>query len=388
MKQETVKGFMESFGGEAEPHVFFAPGRVNLIGEHTDYNGGYVLPCALNMGTYAAIRKRGDRIIRLQSGNFEPLAEISLDNLSWNEAHAWANYPKGIISNLAEQKYDLSGFDMYFLGDLPNGAGLSSSASVTMVTVTAVDGIYGLNLDVMKKVELCQKAEFYNGVKCGVLDPFASAMGRKNHAVLLNCSSMEYTYVPLNLGEYRIVIANTNKKRGLADSKYNERRAECEEALADLNTVLDIKALCDLEPDDFEKHKSVIKNPIPAKRAEHVIYENYRTKLAAEYIKQGKWVDVLGLTRMSHESLKDLYEVSCDELDCLVNAAYEFNALPEKPPIYAARMTGAGFGGCTVNIVHGGFAEEFTQYLRDKYFKETGITADFYVTEAGGADAF
>ncbi|MCL2217760.1 MAG: galactokinase, partial [Defluviitaleaceae bacterium] len=230
--------------------------------------------------------------------------------------------------------------------------------------------------------KLCQRAEFYNGVNCGIMDQFASAMGKRDHGILLDCNTLEYSHVPLNLGDFRIVITNTNKRRGLADSKYNERRAECEEALADLKKACDLTVLCDLTPEGFDKYETAICNEIPRKRAKHAVYENARTKAAAEAIQAGKWQEFAAALNSSHDSLRDLYEVSCDELDSLVNAAREYGS-HQPGAVLGSRMTGAGFGGCTVSVVHKDHTDKFATFVGEKYHHEAGLTADFYVAQPG-----
>ena len=384
MQQQLTEGFKKVFETDGDNlRLFFAPGRVNLIGEHIDYNGGLVLPCALDKGTYVAINQRDDDVIRLASSTFNPIVSISKNNLAFDPDHGWANYPKGVASCLIELGHKLTGFDMYIIGDLPNGAGLSSSASISMAVAVTLNNVFGLGISSIEMARLCQKAEFYNGVNCGIMDPFASAMGKKDHAILLDCNTLEYSHVPLTLGDYRIVIANTNKRRGLADSQYNERRRECEEALKDLKKVRDINALCDLSLEEFEKHKHIISDKVSCRRAEHAVYENHRTKKAAEYLTAGKWNELADTMIKSHESLRDLYEVSCNELDSLVRHAYAHGKIPGNPPIYGGRMTGAGFGGCTVNIVHKDYTDSFAEYVGGQYERDTNKKASFYVASPG-----
>ena len=387
MRREIIDGFNRVYddasqASGAELRVFFAPGRVNLIGEHIDYNGGLVFPCALDIGTYVAVRRRDDGVIRLVSADFEPPVTVAVDGLAFDPDHSWANYPKGVAFCLGELGHKLTGFDMYFMGDLPNSAGLSSSASVTVATATALNSIFDLGIQPVELAKLCPKVEAYTGVNCGIMDPFASAMGKKDHAFLLNCTTMEYSYVPLNLGDYRIVIVNTNKRRGLADSKYNERQAECKQALQDLQKVCNITALCDLTPEEFETHKSAIREEIPRMRANHAVYENERTKTAAEFATRSNWSEFAHAMKSSHESLAKLYEVSCYELDTLVAVASRYNTVSDSA-VMGSRMTGAGFGGCTVNIVHKDHIEAFAQYVGEAYQRETGLTASFYTAQPG-----
>ena len=386
MRQQMLENFYEVFGKDGStPRVFFSPGRVNLIGEHTDYNGGLVFPCALSMGTYGAIRKRSDNIVKLVSGNVATPIEFSLDELAHDPKHSWGNYLKGVILQLIEAGHQIGGFELYIYGNLPNGAGLSSSASLNTLTALALDSIFELGTDPIERVIMCQKAEHYNGIMCGVMDPFACAMGKKDHALLLDCATLEYKQIPLNLGDYRILIANTNYKRGLADSKYNERLAECQQALADLQKVCDIKALCDLTPEEFEKHKGAIQNETNRKRAEHAVYENYRTKEAAQALSEGRLGDLFKYMEESHLSLRDLYDVVGDALDAMVQPMMAYAKL-HPTRVLGARMTGAGFGGCTVNIVHKDYADEIMEYVGKAYLDKTGTEASFYIAEvADGA---
>jgi len=388
MRQHVLDGFSKAFvNNDGTPRVFFSPGRVNLIGEHTDYNGGLVFPCALSMGTYGAIRKRDDNDVKLVSGNISAPVEFSLDNLTHDPKHSWGNYIKGVLLQFAEKGHKLGGFEMYIWGNLPNGAGLSSSASLNTLVALALNSIFEFGIDPIERSIMCQKAEHYNGVNCGIMDPFACAMGKQDHALLLDCATLEYKQIPLNLGDYRILIANTNYRRGLADAKYNERRAECESALADLQNVCDIKTLCDLTPKEFEKHKSVIKNDTERKRAEHAVYENYRTKEAAQALSEGRLDELYRYMEDSHLSLRDLYEVVGDALDAMVQPTLEYAKLHTGVPrVLGSRMTGAGFGGCTVSIVHKDYADDIMQYVGKMYLEKTGTEASFYIAEvADGA---
>ena len=382
MKQQVLDGFNKFFDGKGgEPRVFFSPGRVNLIGEHIDYNGGLVMPCALNLGIYGAIRKRDDNIIKLVSGNYDSIVEFALDELTYNEVHSWGNYPKAVVVQLLEAGHKISGFELFLLGNLPGSAGLSSSASLTTMLALALNNIFGLNIPPVERAILCRMAERFCGVNCGIMDQFACTMGKKDNAILLDCNTIEYSYAPLNLGDYRILIANTNSKRGLADSKYNERLSECESALADLQTVCNISNLCDLSPAEFEKHKHVIKNKTHLKRAEHAVYENSRTKEAAQALKEGRLEELGKHMIESHISLRDLYEVVGDALDAMFEPSYEYS---EKNPgcVLGTRMTGAGFGGCTVTIIHKDSADDFIKFVGDAYKAKTGTAASFYLAEA------
>ncbi|MCL1788332.1 MAG: galactokinase [Defluviitaleaceae bacterium] len=388
MRQQILEKFIETYGSQGgEPRVFFSPGRVNLIGEHIDYNGGLVFPCALTLGTYGAIRKRDDNMVRLVSGNVTQPIEFTLDNLQHDPDHSWGNYVKGVIVQFMEAGYKVGGFDMYIYGNLPNGAGLSSSASLNTLVALAIDSLFGFGVDPVTRVKMCQKAEHYNGVNCGIMDPFACAMGEKDHAILLDCATLEYRQIPLELGDYRILIANTNYKRGLADSKYNERLAECKAALADLQTVCDIEELCDLSPEEFEQYKGAIKDDTNRKRAEHAVYENYRTKEMANALSAGRLDELFVYMEESHESLRDLYDVVGDALDAMVMPMVDYARLHSNPArVLGTRMTGAGFGGCTVSIVHKDYANDIIDYVGKAYYEKTGTEGSFYMAEvADGA---
>ena len=368
--------FQEVFGIPAEKQ-FFAPGRVNLIGEHTDYNGGNVFPCAIDKGTYGLVKKRDDRKFRMYSENFADLGimEFTLDELTNEKKHDWANYPKGVIKMFLEagQKID-SGFDILFSGNIPNGAGLSSSASIEMLTAIVLKDLFNLSIDPVEMAQLGKKTEnLFIGVNSGIMDQFAVAMGKKDNAILLDCNTLKYDYVPVVLKDEVIVIANTNKRRGLADSKYNERRAECDEALAELQTKLPIKALGELSIEDFEANKDLIKSPIRQKRAKHAVYENQRTLKAQKELSAGNLAEFGKLMNQSHISLRDDYEVTGVELDTLAALAWE------QPGVVGSRMTGAGFGGCTVSIVKKDKVDDFIKNVGEAYKNKIGYAADFYI---------
>lgn len=368
--------FQEVFGAPAEKQ-FFAPGRVNLIGEHTDYNGGNVFPCAIDKGTYGLVKKRNDRKFRMYSENFADLGvmEFTLDELTNDKKHDWANYPKGVIKMFLEagQKID-SGFDILFSGNIPNGAGLSSSASIEMLTAIVLKDLFHLSIDSVEMAQLGKKTEnLFIGVNSGIMDQFAIAMGKKDHAILLDCNTLKYAYVPVVLKDEVIVIANTNKRRGLADSKYNERRAECDEALAELQTKLPIKALGELSIEQFEANKDLIKSPVRQKRAKHAVYENQRTLKAQKELSAGNLTEFGKLMNQSHISLRDDYEVTGVELDTLAALAWE------QPGVVGSRMTGAGFGGCTVSIVRKDKVDDFIKNVGEAYKNKIGYAADFYI---------
>ena len=368
--------FQEVFGIPAEKQ-FFAPGRVNLIGEHTDYNGGNVFPCAIDKGTYGLVKKRDDRKFRMYSENFADLGimEFTLDELTNEKKHDWANYPKGVIKMFLEagQKID-SGFDILFSGNIPNGAGLSSSASIEMLTAIVLKDLFNLSIDPVEMAQLGKKTEnLFIGVNSGIMDQFAVAMGKKDNAILLDCNTLKYDYVPVVLKDEVIVIANTNKRRGLADSKYNERRAECDEALAELQTKLPIKALGELSIEQFEANKDLIKSPVRQKRAKHAVYENQRTLKAQKELSAGNLAEFGKLMNQSHISLRDDYEVTGVELDTLAALAWE------QPGVVGSRMTGAGFGGCTVSIVKKDKVDDFIKNVGEAYKNKIGYAADFYI---------
>jgi len=368
--------FTELFKKDSES-VFFSPGRVNLIGEHTDYNGGNVFPCALTIGTYAVVAKRDDKKVLVHSLNFKDLGviEFSLDNMVNEKAHDWANYPKGVIKTLEDHGYNIpSGFEIIFYGNIPNGSGLSSSASLEVLMGTILNEAFNLNIDMVDIVKMCQEAENkFIGVNCGIMDQFSIGMGKEGCAILLDCNTLKYSYSKLNLDGYKIVIGNTNKKRGLADSKYNERRSECEAALAKIQTVKNITALGELTEEEFEEVKDCIGDPIKTKRAKHAVYENQRTLKAVKALEENN-LELFGqLMNASHVSLRDDYEVTGIELDTLVELAWETEG------VVGARMTGAGFGGCTVSIVKDEYVDNFKETIRVKYKEKIGYEPDFYV---------
>ena len=368
--------FKEVFGKDAEQQ-FFAPGRVNLIGEHTDYNGGNVFPCAIDKGTYGLVSKRTDRTFRMYSENFADLGvmEFTLDELVNDKKHDWANYPKGVIKMFVEEGFKIdSGFDFLVSGNIPNGAGLSSSASIEMLTGIVLKDLFHLSIDPIAMALLGKKVEnLFIGVNSGIMDQFAIVMGKKDHAILLDCNTLKYDYVPVVLKDEVIVIANTNKRRGLADSKYNERRAECDEALAELQTKLPIKALGELSIEEFEANKDLIKSPIRQKRAKHAVYENQRTLKAQKELSAGNLAEFGKLMNQSHISLRDDYEVTGVELDTLAALAWE------QPGVVGSRMTGAGFGGCTVSIVKKDKVDDFIKNVGEAYKNKIGYAADFYI---------
>ncbi len=380
MLDQLRNDFMSVFQESTDIHMFFSPGRVNLIGEHTDYNGGHVFPCALGIGTYAVARKRSDRKLRMFSNNFREkgVIECDLDVLENNKDHEWANYPKGVVKHFLQNGYEMdSGFEVLFYGTIPNGAGLSSSASIELATSVMLKKLFGLEITMIEMVKLSQQAENeFVGVNCGIMDQFAIGMGKKEKAMLLNCETLEFTYSPVVLENASLVIANTNKSRGLSGSKYNERRAECERALKQLQQALDVQSLGQISIEEYETYKFLITNEMDQKRAKHVIYENQRTISAVKLLNQGNINGFGQLMNESHISLRDDYEVTGNELDVLVEAAWAEGAI-------GSRMTGAGFGGCTISIVKNEELDTYIEHVGNIYTKKTGLVADFYVVEIG-----
>ena len=377
--QNLFQEFSRIFGNSnTETKIFHAPGRVNIIGEHIDYNGGYVLPCAIDRGTYALIRKRGDRTIRFASTNFDTMAKISLNNVVYDGSHDWANYPKGIVHYIQQDGHNISGFDMLFSGNIPNGAGLSSSASIELVTATAINSVFSLGYEMIDLVKMAQKSENeFCGVNCGIMDQFAVGMGKKDYAIYLHCDTLEYKYVPLVLGDYQIIIMDTNKPRQLNESKYNERRTECEQALAILSKARNIGQLTDLEPGTYKILEYLIHDDIIRKRARHVVHENYRVRQAVLALESGDIVTLGKLLQKSHTSLRDDYEVSCLELDTIVEEALKH------PACLGARMTGAGFGGCAIAIVKKNDITQFVGSISGSYEKIVGYAPAMHVCESG-----
>lgn len=381
MKDIILKKFGEVYGTTEGARAFFAPGRVNLIGEHTDYNGGHVFPCALTIGTYAVARKRNDRKLRFFSMNFEHLGiiESSLDELKPMKEAGWTNYPKGVMWAFGERGMHLDcGLDILLNGNIPNGSGLSSSASVEVVTGFILKSLYGFDVSNQDLALIGQFSENnFNGVNCGIMDQFAIAMGKKDNAIFLDTATLEYEYAPVKLQGEKIVISCSNKKRGLGSSKYNERRSECEMALSEIQSGMGIKTLGDLTEEQFESVKMAIKDEDRRKRAKHAVYENQRTIKAVEALKANDIALFGKLMNESHVSLRDDYEVTGEELDTLVEAAWKIDG------VIGSRMTGAGFGGCTVSIVKDEAVDRFIDQVGKTYKETIGYAADFYVVEIG-----
>ncbi len=381
MKQELLKKFEEVFGDSKGAGVYFAPGRVNLIGEHTDYNGGHVFPCALTIGTYAVARLRDDDKLCLFSINFEEdgVGESRLADIETKKDGDWRNYPKGIVWAFGKKGYKVDkGLDILYFGNIPNGSGLSSSASIEVLTGFILKELFGFDVTNQDLALIGQFSENqYNGVNCGIMDQFAIAMGKKDCAIFLDTADLSYEYAPIVLKGAKIVILNTNKKRGLGDSKYNERRSECEAALAALQTKLSIKSLGELTEEEFEANKELIGDPVKIKRAKHAVYENQRTIKAVKALKDND-LELFGkLMIASHDSLRDDYEVTGIELDTLVAEALK------QQGVIGARMTGAGFGGCAVSIVKEEAVPAFIENVGKAYKEKIGYAADFYVVEIG-----
>ena len=381
MKAKLLEKFQQIYGAEGDIRCYFAPGRVNLIGEHTDYNGGHVFPCALTLGTYCVARKRNDNKLRFYSWNFEKIGviESDLNDLTPYKAAGWSNYPKGVMWAFEGRGYHLThGLDILIYGNIPNGSGLSSSASLEVLTGLMLKDMFGFDVSMVDIALIGQYSENnYNGCNCGIMDQFASAMGKKDHAIFLDTNTLEYEYAPVVLEDAKIVIINSKVKHSLVDSAYNDRRNECETALKELQAVVDIKTLGDLSEDEFEKHKDAIKSGIRQKRAKHAVYENQRAIKAVQALKDNDVVTFGKLMNASHVSLRDDYEVSCEEIDILVDLAWETEG------VVGARITGGGFGGCTVNIVKNEAVDAFVETIGNVYKEKVGHEAEFYVVDIG-----
>lgn len=376
--------FKSLFRNYHSPRIFFAPGRINLIGEHTDYNGGHVFPAAISNGTYTLAVKRTDQLVRFYSMNFPEHGIITCDlaDLNYHKQHDWANFPKGVFKYMIESGHSIDcGLDILFYGDIPNGAGLSSSASIEIATLVMLDGLFSFNQDKMDMIKLGQRVENdYIGVQSGIMDQFAIVMGRKNHAIHLDTKQLIHTCAPLPLKSHSIIIIHTNKQRTLADSKYNERRRQCEEALKDLQSHLSINYLCELTPESFEAYQSLISNPMNQRRAKHIVYENDRTKRALSSLYANDLQGFGNLMNESHVSLQKDYEVTGQELDTIAETAWKLDG------VIGARMTGAGFGGCAIAIVHNDALTFFQHHITATYEVAIGYPPSFYIPEiADGA---
>ena len=373
------ESFFNKFGNRKEnPVLFFSPGRVNLIGEHTDYNGGYVFPCALDFGTYLFLRNTGDQNLKLSTLNFDEDKTVIMEDRFRNKTSSWIDYPLGVINEFLKRGIRLSGMELLYFGDVPNGAGLSSSASIEMVTAVALNEVFQAGLPTIELVKMSQKAENeFVGMNCGIMDQFAAGFGKKNHAIFLNCETLEYESVPIDLKDLALIITNTNKRRGLTDSKYNERRAECEEAVRSLQNYRKIKSLGEMSVKELDILEKYIPDTVVRKRARHVITENGRVLEAVKALKDDDLVRFGELMNQSHDSLKEDYEVTGFELDTLVYEARKLRG------VIGSRMTGAGFGGCSVSIVKKDCVEDFIEKLSKAYKDQTGLTPEFYRPEIG-----
>ncbi|PLA93220.1 galactokinase [Ligilactobacillus salivarius] len=370
--------FTEIFGEQAEA-TFFSPGRINLIGEHTDYNGGHVFPCAISLGTYGAARKREDNKLRFYSANFEDLGiiETSLDDLKYDKKDNWVNYAKGMIYFLKETGHDVDkGMDIFIEGNIPNGSGLSSSASLEMLIGVIAQELFNLDIDRVDLVKLGMETENkFIGVNSGIMDQFAVGMGKQNQAILLDTNTLEYSYAPVDMGNNVIVIMNTNKRRELADSKYNERRSECETAVSELQAKLDINTLGELDAQTFDEYAYLIEDENRLKRARHAVWENQRTMQAQAALEEGDLEKFGRLVNASHVSLEHDYEVTGIELDTLAHTAWK------QEGVLGARMTGAGFGGCGIAIVDKDKVEAFKENVGKVYTEKIGYAPAFYIAE-------
>ena len=382
MQEKLLKKFKELFGDTSDARFYFSPGRVNLIGEHTDYNGGHVFPCALTIGTYGAAQKRNDNKIHFYSMNLDNFGviEVTLEDLSYHAEYNWANYPLGVVWAFAEKGYTLdTGFDMVIWGNIPNGSGLSSSASLEVLTGVILRDLY--NIDALTMTDLALIGQYsennFNGCNCGIMDQFAVAMGKADNAIFLDTSTLNFEYAPVKLKDAKIIITNSKVKHSLVDSAYNTRRQECADALAALQTVVSIDSLGDLDMETFEKYKSVIGDPVKEQRAKHAVAENQRTIDAVAALKADN-IELFGqLMNQSHISLRDDYEVSCEEIDILVDLAWN------TPGVIGSRITGGGFGGCTVSIVKNDAIDTFIETIGAAYKEKVGHEAEFYTVEIG-----
>lgn len=381
MKTQLLQIFEEKYGTGGEITSYFSPGRVNLIGEHTDYNGGHVFPCALTIGTYFLVRKRSDSKLRFYSENFKNtgIIENTLDTVSYREENGWTNYLLGILWALEQKGHPIThGMDLLICGNIPNSSGLSSSASIEVGMAFLLNEMFGFGLTPTELAVIGQYAEnHFNQVECGIMDQFAIAMGKKDSAIFLDTASLKYEYVPIALNDMKIVIICSNKKRGLCDSKYNERRRECTAALSQIQEVVGIESFGDLTMEQFESYQSAIRDECWLRRARHAVTENLRTIKAVEVLQAGD-IEAFGkLMNASHISLRDDYEVTGIELDTLVDAAWSQDG------VIGARMTGAGFGGCTVNIVKDDCVDAFIENVGKIYREKIGYAADFYIAHIG-----
>lgn len=376
--KQLLSGFKEVFGKDGE-RVFFSPGRINLIGEHTDYNGGKVFPCAITMGTYAVVSMREDQSVAAYSANFpdDGIMHFDLTNIAYKKADKWTNYLKGMTQYIQENYGSLpNGFNIYINGNIPNGASLSSSASLELLTGVVIREVFHLDIEQLDLVKLGMKTENeFMGLNSGILDQFAVGMAKKSHAMLLDTNTLEYEQVPVDLPEHKILIMNSMTRRELVDSEYNLRRSQCEEALEQLQTVLEISSLGELSEQEFEENKHVIGEDVLVRRAKHAVYENKRTERAADALKSGDLKTFGQLMNESHTSLHEDYEVTVKETDLLVKLAWK------QPGVVGARMTGGGFGGCCIAIVEQDAVETFIEQVEKAYEDEIGHPGEVYIAE-------
>ena len=381
MKNMVLDRFKKIFGDNEGVSVFFAPGRVNLIGEHTDYNAGHVFPCALTIGTYAAARTREDNKLRFYSMNFEEcgVIESSLEELTPSKEAGWTNYPKGVMWAFTERGMKMPcGLDMVIYGNIPNGSGLSSSASLEVLTGYMLKQLYTFDVTNVELAQIGQYSENnFNGMNCGIMDQFASAMGKKDNAIFLDTSDLSFEYAPIKLDGMKIVVTNSKVKHSLVDSAYNDRRSSCEKALAELQEVISINGLGELSIEEFEAHKDAVKDDDRRLKAKHAVYENQRTISAVKALREGDIEEFGRLMNQSHISLRDDYDVSCEEIDVLVDAAWSV------PGVIGSRITGGGFGGCTVSIVKDEAIDAFKDTLTKAYKDKCNLVPEFYVVSIG-----
>lgn len=380
-QKQLMEKFVEIYGDGGDIREFFAPGRVNLIGEHTDYNGGHVFPCALTIGTFGIIRKRDDKKLKFSSANVKAgkVVTVDLSDLEYKKEYGWANYPLGIVWTFAKRGITLdTGFEMLIWGNIPNGSGLSSSASVEVLMGKMLQDMYEIDVTMLELAQIGQYSENnFNGCNCGIMDQFAVAMGKKDNAMFLDTSDLSYEYAKIDLPDAKIVIINSKVKHSLVDSAYNERREQCTKALEELKKVVDIETLGDLDIEGFEANKSAISDDVVRNRAKHAVYENQRTIQAVEALEKNDIERFGKLMNESHVSLRDDYEVSCDEIDVLVDIAWATEG------VIGSRITGGGFGGCTVSIVKNEAVDVLKANVEKEYPAKTGLEAEIYIVDIG-----
>lgn len=380
MKIEELKSAYEAIYQKQATDLFFAPGRVNLIGEHTDYNGGFVFPCALSFGTYLLLSPNEDKKMNFRSLNVDAVYSLSLDQLTEPLPNkAWANYPLGVFAQFIKRGIAITqGYDILFWGNVPAGAGLSSSAAMEVVTAYAINDLLAVGLDLTEIAKIGRAAEHeFAGVMCGIMDQFASAHGKVDHAIYLNCDTLEYELVPVKLEGVKVIVANTHSPHHLDSGSFNDRVHQCQLAVEQLNTIRPIKCLAELTQADFDSLQDAITDPTAHRRARHVVGEVQRTKDAVAALQQGNICKFGELMNQSHISLRDDYEVTGPQLDALAEAAWKIEG------VLGSRMTGGGFGGCTVSLVKEEAIPTFIDKVGAEYTEKTGLKADFYIAEIG-----